>query len=454
LKILKFNHYLKIENLKLKINYPTMFKQIILLKLKWSARIILAKYHPKIIGITGSVGKTSAKEAVFCVLNGKFRVRRSLKNYNNEFGLPLSIIGADSPGKNIFGWVKVFFKAWALIIFRDKNFPEILILEMGVDKVGDMDYLNSIVHCDIGIITGIGEAHLENFGTVEKIQKEKGKILENLKKSGYAILNFDNELSRALAAKSKVRVMSYGLQPGADLLADNLKFKFEEEKKLDNLLGLTFKASYSGAMVPVILPNVIGSGAVYAALAAIAAGLALEMHLVEIASALQNFVSPKGRMKLIKGVKNSLIIDDTYNASPQSSLAAVDFVKKIETETPFRKIAIFGDMLELGSYSEAGHREVGRAIAATKFDLLITVGERSRDIGRGAEDAGMSVDKIFNFSHNKEAGIFAQERMRAGDLLLIKGSQGARMEQVVKELMGEPLRAEELLVRQGSEWGV
>jgi UDP-N-acetylmuramoyl-tripeptide--D-alanyl-D-alanine ligase len=427
-------------------------KKIILLKLKWLAKTILAKYKPRVVGVTGSVGKTSAKEAIFCVLREKFRVRRSLKNYNNEFGLPLSIINADSPGKNIFGWLAVFFQAWKLIIFTDKNFPEILILEMGVDKIGDMDYLNSIVHCDIGVITGISEAHLENFGSVEKIQKEKGKILDNLKKNGYAILNFDNELSRALAAKSKVRVMSYGLQSGADLLADNLKFKFEEEKTLDNLQGLTFKVDFKGSMVPVILPNVIGVGAVYAALAAVGAGLALEINLVEIVSALQNFVSPKGRMKLIPGIKHSLIIDDTYNSSPQSSLAAVDFIKRIETETPFRKIAIFGDMLELGSFSEQGHREVGRAIAAAKFDLLIAVGERARDIGRGAFDAGLSEDKIFNFSHNKEAGLFVQERMREGDLLLIKGSQGARMEQVVKELMADPLKAGELLVRQGKEW--
>jgi UDP-N-acetylmuramoyl-tripeptide--D-alanyl-D-alanine ligase len=429
-----------------------MFKKIIILKLKWLSKAILKKYQPKIVGITGSVGKTSTREAVFCVLKEKFRARCSLKNYNNEFGLPLSIIGINSPGKNIFGWLAVFFKALGLIIFTDKNFPEVLILEMGVDKVGDMDYLNSIVHCDIGVITGVGEAHLENFGSVEKIQKEKGKILDNLNKNGWAILNFDDEKSKALAGKSKVRVMGYGFNPGADPLASNLQFKFEEERNLNNLLGLTFKVNFKGSMMPVILPNVIGTGAVYAALAAISVGLALEINLVEIVSALQNFVSPKGRMKLVPGIKNSLIIDDTYNASPQSALAAVNFIKGIETEKPFRKIAIFGDMLELGAYSEAGHREVGSAIAKAKFNLLLTVGERSRDIGRGAKETGMSEEKIFNFSHNKEAGSFAQEQIKEGDLLLIKGSQGARMEQVVKELMAEPLKAGELLVRQESKW--
>jgi UDP-N-acetylmuramoyl-tripeptide--D-alanyl-D-alanine ligase len=429
-----------------------MFKKLIILKLKWLARAILAKYKPKIVGITGSVGKTSTKEAVFCVLSAKFRVGRSLKNYNNEFGLPLSIIGAESPGKNIFGWLAVLYRAIGLILIFDREYPEILILEMGVDKVGDMDYLNSIVKCDVGVITGIGEAHLENFGTIDKIQKEKGKILQNLAKNGWAILNFDNELTKALANNSKARVLGYGFDSGAEVVASNLLFKFEEAKRLDNLLGITFKVAYDGSMVPVILPRVIGTGAVYAALAAIAVGLSFKINLVESATALKNFVSPKGRMKLVPGIKHTLIIDDTYNSSPQSSLAAVDFIKRMETDQPVRKIAILGDMLELGTYSEAGHREVGKAISEAKFDLLITVGELARDISRGAKENGFSDEHIFNFSHNDEAGRFVQERLKEGDLLLIKGSQGARMEQVVKELMADPLKAEELLVRQGLEW--
>jgi|WetSurMetagenome_2_1015567.scaffolds.fasta_scaffold108694_2 UDP-N-acetylmuramoyl-tripeptide--D-alanyl-D-alanine ligase len=429
-----------------------MFKKLIIFKLKWLAKAILTKYKPKIVGITGSVGKTSTKEAVYCVLSAKFRVGRSLKNYNNEFGLPLSIIGMESPGKNIFGWLAVFYRAIGLIFFFDREYPEILILEMGVDKIGDMDYLNSIVKCDVGVITGIGEAHLENFGTIDKIQKEKGKLLQNLVKNGWAVINFDNELARELGANNKNRVLSYGFDPGAEIIASNSLFKFEEAKKLDNLLGITFKVSYEGSMVPVVLPRVIGTGAIYAALAAIAVGIFFKINLVEAATALKNFVSPKGRMTLIPGIKHTLIIDDTYNSSPQSSLAAIDFIKRMEFDQPVRKIAVFGDMLELGSYSETGHREVGQAVADAKFDLLVTIGELAREISRGAEDNGFSDDHIFNFSHNDEAGRFVQERLKEGDLLLIKGSQGARMEQVVKELMADPLRASELLVRQGPEW--
>ena len=429
-----------------------MLKKIILFKLKFLTKLILKKYHPKIIGITGSVGKTSAREAVFVALSSKFNVRRSLKNYNNELGLPLSVIGAETPGKNIFGWLAIFFQAGKLIFFTDKNFPDILILEMGVDKVGDMDYLNSITGCDVGVITTIGATHLESFGSVEKIQKEKEKLLENLNKNGWAILNFDDEKTKALVRDSEMRVMTYGFKDGAEVRASNLLFKFKESKSLDNLLGLTFKVSYKGSMVPVILPKVAGTAVVYAALAAVAVGLSFGLNLVEIAAALKIFDSPRGRMKLIPGIKHSLIIDDTYNSSPQSSIAAIDFISQIETDKPFRKVAVLGDMLELGAYSEEGHHAVGRSIADAKFALVVTVGERSRDIDRGAKEAGLKEEQIFHFPYNLEAGKFVQDRIKEGDLLLIKGSQGARMEEIVKELMAEPLKAEELLVRQGKEW--
>ena len=385
-----------------------MFKQIVIWKLKFFSKAILSKYKPKIIGITGSVGKTSAREAIFAVVESHFNGRTSIKNYNNEFGLPLSIIGSVSPGKNLFGWLAVFLKALGLLIFHDKNYPEVLVLEMGVDKVGDMDFLNSIVSCDVGLVTTIGASHLEQFGSVEEIQKEKAKMISNLNKGARAIFNYDDERARSMAKNSKSRVMTYGFCEGADLQAGNLVYKFEETKKISSLAGVSFKLEYNGAVVPVVLPNVIGTAAVYAAMAGAAAGLALDMNLVEIANALAKFDSPHGRMKLIDGIKNTLIIDDTYNASPQSALMAIEFVGRIETSEPFRKVAILGDMLELGKLSEEGHKEVGRSLVSAGFELLITSGERSRDIGRGAIEAGLAEEKVFNFKNAEEAGRFAQ----------------------------------------------
>ncbi len=429
-----------------------MFKKLIQAKLKFFAKKILTKYNPKVIGITGSVGKTSAREAISAVLVSKFKIRASVKNYNNELGVPLTIIGVESPGKSIFGWIAVLLKAVNLIIFKDKNYPEVLILEMGIDRPGDMDYLASIVKCDIGVVTSIGESHLEYFGSVEKIRKEKAKLIKNLKKNGTAILNFDDKKTNEIAKDSKVKIIKFGFQDGAYVEASNLVFKFEETKNINKLGGLSFKLSYEGSTVPVLLPNVIGLPAVYASLAGASVGLAMKMNLVEIANVLKKFDSPKGRMKLIKGIKRTMIIDDTYNASPQSSLSAIEFLSKLETDTDFRKIAVLGDMLELGRYTEEAHLAVGRALAKAGFDMLITVGKRSKDIARGALELGMEEEQMAYFDNTFSAGKYVQEKMHKGDLVLVKGSQGMRMEKIVKEIMADPLKAGELLVRQGDNW--
>ena len=439
-------------------------KKFIELKLKFLAKLILKKYQPEVVGITGSVGKTSAKEAIYTVLAAKFNnVRRSLKNYNNEIGVPLTIIGADSPGRSFFGWLKVFFKAWRLILARDKNYPRILVLEMAVDRPGDMKYLLSIVKCRVGVVTMIGPVHLEFFGSIEKIKKEKGRLIKSLRKSGWAILNYDNEKTRQMRALSRARVLTYGFSKGANIRAQEMNTSFGQlGQNLDSQiigvrsnnqpLGINFKISYNGSVVPVFLPGVLGQAAVYAALAAVGVGIAYGLNLMEIAKALGKLKFPPGRMNLIPGIKYTLIIDDTYNASPQSVMAALDVLREIPVPEGARKYAVLGDMLELGSYSEEGHRTVGRYIVKAKVDKLIVVGERSRDIARGAREAGMSEDDIFHFPYTKEAGLFLQERIKAGDLILVKGSQGARMEKIVKEIMADPLHAKDLLVRQGKEW--
>ncbi|MDD5031618.1 MAG: Mur ligase family protein [Patescibacteria group bacterium] len=427
-------------------------RKLVRLKLKILAKLILKKYKPKIIGITGSVGKTSAKEAVFTVLKGKFSVRRNTKNYNNEIGLPLTIIGSDSPGKSMFGWLGVFIKACGLILWRDKNYPKILVLEMGVDRPGDMKYLISIAKADIGIVTLISHSHEEFFTDVKAIQKEKGLLVENLKPGGWAILNFDDDLTKELAEKSKVKVLSYGFKEGPTVRAQELVFSFEKTKEVDNLLGISFKLTYNGSFIPVLLPQVIGYNSIYAALAAAAIGIAMEMNLVEISKAMREFDSPNGRMNLIDGIKHTLVIDDTYNSSPASVMSALDIVTKIPLAKGAKRFAVLGDMLELGGYSEEGHKEVGRYVAKSGINKLITVGERSRDIARAAEEAGMSRDDIFEYTDVAEAGRFIEQRIEQGDLVLVKGSQGLRLEKIVKEIMAEPLRAKELLVRQEEEW--
>ena len=432
-------------------------KKFIQIQLTILAKAILAKYKPEIIGITGSVGKTGAREAVYAVLSPGFNARRSVKNYNNEIGVPLTVIGAQAPGKSVFGWVGVFLKAVKLILIKDEAYPEILILEMGVDRPGDMKYLLGIARPKIGVITSVSESHLEFFNSVEDIKKEKGLLVGKLPKSGYAALNYDDEKVRKIADDCDCKTITYGFNEGADVRAYNLRnpnFKGRVSVALfqEGGGGVSFKLGHRDSSADVNLPDTIGLPAVMAALAASAIGLIYGLKLNDIAKALGGRRPPNGRMSLIPGVKHTLIIDDTYNSSPRSAIAALDAAGNIALPEGGRKFAVLGDMLELGNFTEEGHRLVGEKVVESGINKLIAVGEKARDIARGAEAAGMGQDNIFHFPDADGARVFVQERIGEGDLILIKGSQGMRMEKIVKEIMAEPLRAEELLVRQGEEW--
>ncbi len=421
-------------------------KKLLQLKLKFMARLVLARYKPEVIGITGSVGKTSTKEAVYAVLKNKFNIRRSLKNYNNELGVPLTILGVDSPGRSLLGWIRVWGHFIKLLIIRDKNYPTVLILEMGIDRPGDMKYLTSIVQPKIGLITGVGSSHLEFFDKPEAIQKEKRVLVDGLQKESLAVLNYDNKLTREMSSSVICQVLTYGLDEGADIKAQEINFNFRSGD--ENLLGVSFKLNYRGAIVPVFLPHVIGYPPIYAALAASAVALHYSINLVEIAQALSDFHLPAGRLNLLPGRNNTKIIDDTYNSSPDSCLAALSVLSEVKVSRG-RKVAVLGDMLELGNASDSGHAEVGRS-AAESVDLLVAVGEKGKLIGRAAQAAGLKEVIYLSDSLKTAEGIL--NIVASGDLILVKGSQGARMERVVKVLMSEPEKSFDLLVRQGKDW--
>ncbi len=420
--------------------------------LSFFARSIVKKYNPVVVGITGSVGKTSSKEAISLILSCQKRVRSNFSNYNNEFGLPLTIIGLKSPGKNLFKWVKVFVFATNLLLFKDKNYPEILVLEMGVDREGDMDYLLKIVKPDRAVLTNISHSHLEYFGSIEKIKKEKVKLLQGLKKGGVAIINLDNDFSKDIKDNLKNLVISYGINSEADVLARDINFVLPENGVKNNFYGINFKLEYKGSVVPVSLSGVISISSVYAILSAVSVAISLEFNIIDLINCLKNFKNPTGRMNILPGVKNTIIIDDTYNSSPESSLIALDFLEKIKKTKNSRRIVVLGDMLELGNYSEDGHRLVGEKVAKIGVDEIILVGERARDIGRGAIDNKFNKELIFHFTNPEDAGLFLQDRISENDVVLIKGSQGVRLEKTVKEIMAEPEKARELLVRQTDEW--
>jgi len=413
--------------------------------LRWMALRVWKKYQPQVIGITGSIGKTSAKEAVARVLEEKFFLRKSDKNYNNEIALPLTVIGAKSGEKSLWGWFRVL-AYWLWIIIFPVRYPKILILEMGADRPGDIRYLADLVKCHIGIVTEVAQSHIEFFGSLENIAREKEELVKSLQKKDLAILNADNPLVSAMAQNLKSAVLTFGFSEFADLRATDVSFNYSEYGEIQ---GLSFKLNFRGISIPVRLNNVLAKHQIYSALIAAAVAERLGMNLVEISSRLTDFSSPVGRLNLIAGIKKTFIIDDTYNASWDSTAAALEVLREIKVG---RKIAVLGDMLELGAETEKSHRQVGRKIAEIKANRVFFFGRRMKFAWEELKKRNFNEADIFYFENHADLSRKLQAEMREGDLILIKGSQSLRMEKVVEEVMADPRAAGKLLCRQDQEW--
>lgn len=420
--------------------------------LAFLARATISKYKPLVIGVTGSVGKTSTKEAVFAVLKNKYRARTSEKNYNNEIGLPLTILGAPHCGRNVFAWLSVLVHIAANFYMRkSQEYPKVLILEYGVDRPGDMDYLLSIVRPKIAVVTAIGETpvHVEFFKDPEELVSEKSKLVKALPADGTAILNHDDYAVYDMKEGIKTRVLTYGVEERADFRITNYELRMIKDGSLKDIpAGISFKIEHKGSVVPIRLAGALGFAQAYSAAAAAAVGYILGMNMVDFSEAIGiNYAPPPGRLRLLKGNKNSLILDDTYNASPESMRLALDTLRDIPAK---RKIAVLGDMLEIGKYTEQAHRAVGDQ-ASEFVDLLFTVGPRAKFIADEAR-LDLAPEKIKVFEDSLSAGQALDPLIQEGDLILIKGSQAIRMEKVVEEIMAEPEHAKELLARQDGYW--
>ncbi len=430
-----------------------LFKKILQKFLYLCARRVLILEKPEVIGITGSVGKTSTKEAIYAVLSKKYSVWRNQKNYNNEIGLPLTILGLPSGGRSIAVWLLIICQAFVRALVGIKNYPKILVLEMGADHPGDMKYLTKLAPCQIGVVTTVAPVHLEFFKTLENISKEKGEMVRQLNKRGLAVLNADNPYTRKMAATTNAAVLTFGFNEGADVRASEMDISYQLSEDGQRWpAGLSFKVAFKGSTVPMMLPKVLAKHLVPAALAAIAVGLHYGLHLVEIGNALRDWEPPKGRMHLLPGANNTLLIDDTYNASPDSTVAALHFLLEIKPTDGARKWAVLGDLLELGDYTQVGHEQVAQAIVDDKIDYLLTVGNLAKIISEQARNLGRAEEYNQHFAKQVELLEFLQSRWQPGDVILVKGSQGARMEKIVKALLANPDQAQEMLVRQEKPW--
>ncbi|HMQ01811.1 MAG TPA: UDP-N-acetylmuramoyl-tripeptide--D-alanyl-D-alanine ligase [Candidatus Doudnabacteria bacterium] len=415
-------------------------KKFITKQLANLARQLIKKHQPKIIGITGSVGKTSTRNAIHAVVSTAFLARRGAKNLNNEIGLPLAIIGADSPGRSWFGWLKVFALGYWQLWFG--SFPAVLILEMGVDKPGDMDYLLSIARPDIAVITGIGVAHYEFFGSAEAVAQEKGKLALAVPSNGAVILNFDNPTAYQLRQEISAKVIGYGFNQHSDVRLEIIAERFMVPAQSE-LVAHTSTQELSVQLPAVGVPHMMSAGA------AICVGLFLGLPIEKIQRGLSSYKPVAGRLNLLSGIKRTLIIDDTYNASPDSVKEALEILARFPHQ---HKVAVLGSMLELGELTKASHLEAGKYVVAAKVEKLITVGESGLLIAHGAREAGFPAERIVSFADSRQAANHVRDGLQEGSAILVKGSQGVRMERIVKELLANPMSAARVLTRQYGKW--
>jgi len=424
----------------------SIFKDIIVRILEEESKMVIKKYRPKIIAVTGSVGKTSTKDAIFAVLGDVLVARKSDKSFNSEIGLPLTILNCENGWSNPIIWIKNILKGVVLIL-TPTHYPKWLVLEVGAGKPGDILRATDIITPDIAVITRFGDtpAHIEYYKSPDELYEEKANLVKALRPTGVLVMNADDERVLAMREKTKAMSLTYGLSKDAMFRATNISITYNDGRPT----GTTFKLEYDGNVLPVSMAGVLGVQPVYSALSAVAVGAFLKHNVVDIIGRLSQHISPPGRMRVIQGIKGSTIIDDTYNASPVASLAAIDALKKIKTKG--RRIAVLGDMLELGKFTIDEHKRVGEQ-AGGFVDTLLVVGPRAKYMVEGAMLAGMSEKSIIEFDDSHLAGKYLESIIGEGDVILIKGSQGMRMERAVEEIMAEPERAHELLVRQEDEW--
>jgi UDP-N-acetylmuramoyl-tripeptide--D-alanyl-D-alanine ligase len=427
-----------------------LFKKCIVAILTLESKAVLAKYKPQIIAVTGNIGKTSTKDAIGSVLSVHKHVRKSDKSYNSEFGVTLTILGAESGWSSPTAWLAIIVKSlWQIIVKVD--YPEILVLEVGADGPGDIQHISKWLKPDITVITQFQKVpvHVEFFKDRSALIREKGYLVESTKKDGLIVFTSDDHDSHELAKLSHVKKVSFGFENWADIQAESLDTLYEVVGDIENPVGLSARITLGDVSIPMRIMGVLGGGHIYSALPALYIGTLFGVNLHEGVQAIEMYPKPKGRMRLLRGVKKTTIIDDTYNASPKAVEHALKTLAGLHTNG--KKIAVLGDMLELGKESASEHFRIGE-IAAESAHVLVTIGIRSREIAEGALSKGMLDSQIFQYESSREAGIFVETILEKEDIVLVKGSQSVRAERVVEEILAEADRVEELLVRQEKEW--
>jgi UDP-N-acetylmuramoyl-tripeptide--D-alanyl-D-alanine ligase len=352
------------------------------------------RFEPLVVGVTGSIAKTSAKEAVATVLAARFRTLRNEGNLNNEIGLPLTLL-------------------------RLGPEHQAAVLEMGMYVGGEIADLARMAQPRIGVVTAVQAVHLSRIGSIEAIEQAKGELLEALPADGRAILNADDPIVGRMGSRSVAPSLTYGFADDADIGAEDVETAGVE--------GMRFTLRTDAGQAPVTLPT-LGRLSVHNALAAAAVGRAAGLGLERIVAGIEAGWSAPHRVQLVR-LGDVTLVDDTYNASPRSMEAAIELL----ADLPGRRGAVLGEMLELGDAHEEGHREVGTA-AARIVDWLVVVGEGAAGIAKGAEAAGLDPARITRVPDAESALDVLPPRLRDGDVVLLKASRGIGLDRVVDGL--------------------
>ncbi len=358
------------------------------------ARFWRRKLEVQVVGITGSVGKSTTKEMIAEVLRTRYRTLKSPGNLNNEIGLPLTILRLGS------GYQRA-------------------VLEMGFYVPGEIQFLCDIALPRVGVVTNVGTVHAERAGSQEAIARGKAELVQALPEDGVAVLNFDDPWVRKMEEKTRARVFFYGLSSEADLWADHIEGL--------GLEGIRFRLHYGHETLYARIP-LIGRHSVHTALRAAAVGLVDGLTWQEIFEGLQQGHTQL-RLVAVRTRSGALILDDTYNASPESMLAALNLLDEMDG----RKIAVLGDMLELGPYERQGHELVGLR-AAQVAQILLTLGPRGHMIADAARRAGMRMANILEFEESDPIVDWLTKNLTVNDAALIKGSHGLRMDRITAAL--------------------
>lgn len=417
------------------------------------ARKAILRERPRIIAIAGSVGKSSTKEAIACALGAGeagSSVRASSKNYNNELGVPLTVFDLPAPRRSVIAWITLLLRATACRFGFQHIGATTLVLEFGTDHPGDIDKLTHIAPPDVAVLTAIAPEHTEFFGSLEGVAKEERRLIAGLRPDGIAILNADDPEVQKARHETKASVVTFGEGETADVRLVSVTISVDEQDVASSGLDVSIVAL--GLAARFRIQGTFGKPQALASAAALAVVHSLDIDFHDAAERLAEFGGVAGRTRIIEGIKRTTLLDDSYNSSPLAALSAINDLASYPVAQDSRRIAALGDMLELGALAESSHADLGRSVATNGIDMLVACGTLAHVIADAAVQAGMSKDRVFVFPKSPEAGLFIQERLRSGDVVLIKGSQGARMEKITKELMAHPEHAAQLIVRQTPEW--